>query len=101
MSSTEERSDVSRAGPCRKLHEYSSREVAEELCLIDSELLRKIDTNELRNGAWMKKEKVSLCLTLTGGFERGREKREEGEGKREREEGGKESREETFSFNIQ
>ena len=45
---------------CRRLSEYvySSRHVAEELCLVDSELLRKIDPNELQNGAWMKKEKV-------------------------------------------
>ena len=39
-----------------KLHHYSSREVAEELCLMDGEILRKIDPSELHNGAWMKKE---------------------------------------------
>ena len=39
----------------KKLNEYRSREVAEELCLMDSELLRKIEPAELQNGAWMKK----------------------------------------------
>jgi hypothetical protein len=56
--------------PRRKLNEYKSREVAEELCLMDSELLRKIDTAELQNGAWMKKDKV--C----GGGGGGKRKRE-------------------------
>ena len=64
MSAIEERSEVSSAGPCRKLNDYSSRDVAEELCLIDSELLRKIDPNELQNGAWMKKEKVVLTIMM-------------------------------------
>ena len=48
--------------PRRKLKEYRSREVAEELCLMDSELLRKIDTAELQNGAWMKKDKVGRLV---------------------------------------
>lgn len=39
-----------------RLHHYRSREVAEELCLMDGEILRKIDPSELHNGAWMKKE---------------------------------------------
>ena len=39
-----------------KLHHFSSREVAEELCLMDGEVLRKINPEELDNGAWMKKE---------------------------------------------
>jgi hypothetical protein len=39
-----------------RLHYYRSREVAEELCLMDGEILRKIDPSELHNGAWMKKE---------------------------------------------
>ena len=39
-----------------RLHHYRSREVAEELCLMDGEILRKIDPAELHNGAWMKKE---------------------------------------------
>ena len=46
--------------PRRRLNEYSSREVAEELCLMDSELLRRIDPGELQNGAWMKKDKVCI-----------------------------------------
>ena len=39
-----------------RLHYYRSREVAEELCLMDGEILRKIDPAELHGGAWMKKE---------------------------------------------
>ena len=39
-----------------RLHQYRSREVAEELCLMDGEILRKIDPAELHSGAWMKKE---------------------------------------------
>ena len=46
-----------------RLHHYRSREVAEELCLMDGEILRKIDPSELHNGAWMKKE-VGLELIL-------------------------------------
>ena len=30
--------------------------MAEELCLMDGEILRKIDPAELHGGAWMKKE---------------------------------------------
>ena len=55
----------------KKLNEYRSREVAEELCLMDSELLRKIEPAELQNGAWMKKDKV--C----GGEESRRERERE------------------------
>ena len=44
--------------PHKKLSEFKSRDVAEELCLMDSELLRKIDPAELQHGAWMKKDKV-------------------------------------------
>ena len=61
MSNTEEASSnhVSVGDPPRrKLNEYRSREVAEELCLMDSELLRKIEPAELQNGAWMKRDKV-------------------------------------------
>ena len=61
MSNTEEASGnhISVGDPSRrKLNEYRSREVAEELCLMDSELLRKIEPAELQNGAWMKKDKV-------------------------------------------
>ena len=64
MSNVEEASGVSSSvadAPRRKLNEYRSREVAEELCLMDSELLRKIEPAELQNGAWMKKDKV-CCM---------------------------------------
>ena len=85
MSSREASSNHISVGdpPRRKLNEYRSREVAEELCLMDSELLRKIDAAELQNGAWMKKDKV--C----GGGEREREK----EGERERRRGREKERE--------
>ena len=65
MSNVEEASGVSRSvadAPRRKLNEYRSREVAEELCLMDSELLRKIEPAELQNGAWMKKDKVCYMV---------------------------------------
>ena len=41
-----------------KLHQFSPKEVAEELSLMDAELLRKIASKELENGTWMKKDKV-------------------------------------------
>ena len=67
MASTEVPVDVCVvAAPAKKLHGYRSREVAEELCLIDSELLRKINPNELQNGAWMKKDKVSSIVLCCG-----------------------------------
>ena len=80
MSNVEEASGVSSSvadAPRRKLNEYRSREVAEELCLMDSELLRKIEPAELQNGAWMKKDKV--CGTIGrggGGGVEGEEERE-------------------------
>ena len=50
----------------KKLYLYSSLEVAEELCVMDGELLRKIDPEELSNGAWMKKNKVRKnCPIIT------------------------------------
>ena len=64
MSNVEEASGVTSSvadAPRRKLNEYRRREVAEELCLMDSELLRKIEPAELQNGAWMKKDKV-CCM---------------------------------------
>lgn len=45
-----------------KLHHYSPQEVAEELCLIDAELLRKIRPEELEKGAWMKNDKVNFNI---------------------------------------
>lgn len=50
-----------------KLYRFGSSEVAEELCLLDGEMLRKIDTQELHNGAWMKKE-VSFFYKLYNVF---------------------------------
>ena len=44
--------------PDKKLFSYNAREVAEELCLLDAELLRKIGPSELEGGVWMKKDKV-------------------------------------------
>ena len=43
-----------------RLHSYQPQEVAEELCLMDAELLRKIGPKELENGAWMKQDKVGV-----------------------------------------
>ena len=40
----------------KKLYQYSSKEVAEELTLIDAELIRGIGPEEVQNEAWMKKE---------------------------------------------
>ena len=63
----EEASGVSSSvadAPRRKLNEYRSREVAEELCLMDSELLRKIEPPEPQNGAWMKKDKVCCMVCV-------------------------------------
>jgi len=42
----------------KKLHSYQPQEVAEELCLMDAELIRKIRPEELGNGGWMKEDKV-------------------------------------------
>ena len=47
--------EITEKESCR-LHLYSSRAVADELCLMDGEILRKIDPSELHSGAWMKKE---------------------------------------------
>ena len=44
----------------KKLLYYPPREVAQELCLMDAELLRKIQPEELVHGAWMKKDKVCV-----------------------------------------
>lgn len=44
----------------QKLHHLPPRELAEELTLMDAELLRKIQPRELEDGAWMDKDKVSL-----------------------------------------
>ena len=46
----------------RKIHRLSPRDVAVELTLMDSELLRKIQPGELKEGAWMNKVKVRLVV---------------------------------------
>ncbi len=38
-----------------KLHQYPAKEVAVELTLIDAELLRRIQPEELQDAAWTKK----------------------------------------------
>ena len=49
-----------------RLHHFGSGAVAVELCLLDGEILRKIEPEELQNGAWMKKEVSSTCVSLRG-----------------------------------
>lgn len=39
-----------------KLYAQSAQKIAEELTLMDAELLRRIERKELENGAWMKKQ---------------------------------------------
>ena len=39
----------------KKLYLQNAKEVAEELTLIDAELLAKIEHKELENGEWMKR----------------------------------------------
>jgi len=43
-----------------KLHHWPSREVANELCVMDAELIRSIKPEELEGGAWMKEDKVNM-----------------------------------------
>ena len=45
-----------------KLHSFSSKEIAEEMTLLDAKLLRMIKASELENGVWMKKELVSFAV---------------------------------------
>ena len=42
----------------KKIHHLPPREVAQELTLMDAELLRRIQPSELEDGAWMDKTKV-------------------------------------------
>ncbi len=44
--------------PNKKLHQFNPCEVADELCLLDADLLRRILHTELEGGVWMKKDKV-------------------------------------------
>ena len=49
----------------KKLHQFPAKDVAMELTLMDSELLRGIRPEELKDGAWIKKEtKVSRHTVL-------------------------------------
>ena len=52
----------------KKLLCYPPREVAQELCLMDAELLRKIQPEELEHGAWMKKDKVCVQYYTADSF---------------------------------
>lgn len=45
-------------GKRKKLHGFPTKEVADEMTLLDAGLLRLIKTKELEKGAWMKKDKV-------------------------------------------
>ena len=48
----------------KKLHQFPAKDVAMELTLMDSELLRSIRPEELKDGAWTKKDtKVSTMWT--------------------------------------
>ena len=53
-----ESSPVESASPLKKLHQFNPRDVADELSILDAEMLRQIDPKELEGGAWMKKDKV-------------------------------------------
>ncbi len=55
----------------KKLHQQSPKDLAEELTLLDAELLRKINSQEVENGAWMDKTKkvhyyyiIFLCYLI-------------------------------------
>ena len=43
-----------------KLYTLDAKAVAEELTVLDAEIFRRIKMNELRNGAWTKKDKVRM-----------------------------------------
>ena len=49
-----------------KAHHYTPLEIAGELTLHDSQLLRKIRPEELKGGAWMKKDKVRELIKWQG-----------------------------------
>lgn len=46
------------------LHLFTPVEIAEELALRDAELLRRIGPREIRNGAWMDKDRVRTSYTI-------------------------------------
>ena len=60
------RKNVSISIPKTKLHHYDPQEVAQELCLMDSELLRKIKPQELEGGSWMKVKVRIIVAALLG-----------------------------------
>lgn len=47
-----------------KLYTLDAKAVAEELTVLDAEIFRRIKMNELRNGAWTKKDKVCVCKCM-------------------------------------
>ena len=47
-----------------RLHQFSAKGVAQELCRLDSVLLRKICPKELKDAAWTKKNKVCVCVCV-------------------------------------
>lgn len=46
------------------LHLFTPVEIAEELALRDAELLRRIGPREIRNGAWMDKDRVRTSYII-------------------------------------
>ena len=47
-----------------RLHAHPPMEIAEELTIMDAEMLRKISSDELRDGAWMDKTKVRVFACM-------------------------------------
>ncbi len=68
----------------KKLHQFPAKDVAMELTLMDSELLRSIRPEELKDAAWTRKErKVNKVIRTTtveppnkGHSERGQDSRQ-------------------------
>ena len=47
--------------PPKKLHQFPAKDVAMELTLMDSELLRGIRPDEIKDGAWTKRD-TKVCV---------------------------------------
>ena len=47
-----------------KLYRLDAKAVTEELTVLDAEIFRRIKVNELRSGAWTKKDKVCVCVCV-------------------------------------
>ena len=47
-----------------RLYKLDAKAVAEELTVLDAEIFRRIKVNELRSGAWTKKDKVCACVCV-------------------------------------